>query len=144
MIISIAIVAAIAVTLMYMGKPTVLEVNGTATMEPRTLENGLVIEDVVIGEGDEIKAGDTAVMHYTGTFDDGSKFDSSLDRGTPFEFVLGSGMVIQGWEQGIPGMRVGGKRKLTIPYELGYGENGYGPIPAKATLHFDVELVGIK
>jgi len=104
----------------------------------------LKIETLKEGTGAAAKAGDTISVHYTGTFLDGKKFDSSLDRGTPFEFTLGGGQVIQGWDQGLVGMKVGEQRKLTIPYQLGYGENGYGSIPAKATLIFEVELLAIK
>lgn len=96
------------------------------------------------GSGEEAKAGDTVEVHYTGTLLDGSKFDSSVDRGQPFSFPLGAGMVIQGWDQGIVGMKVGEKVKLTIPAELGYGAMGYPPvIPANATLIFEVELLAI-
>ena len=100
----------------------------------------------IIKKGDETKAktGDTVIMHYTGTFEDGAKFDSSVDRDQPFSFTLGSGMVIEGWELGVEGMGKGEKRKLTVPYHLAYGENGYGPIPPKATLIFEVELLDIK
>ena len=106
----------------------------------------LKIEDIVEGKGPEVKAGDTVVMHYTGTFaDDGEKFDSSVDRGIPFETVIGVGHVIKGWDQGVPGMKVGGKRKLTIPYMLAYGESGAGDvIPPGADLVFEVELLEIK
>lgn len=104
----------------------------------------LKIEDIKIGTGREVKSGDTVIMHYTGTLEDGTKFDSSLDRNQPFETQIGVGRVIKGWDQGIPDMKVGGKRKLTIPYQLAYGENGYGPIPPKATLIFEVELLNIK
>jgi FKBP-type peptidyl-prolyl cis-trans isomerase len=104
----------------------------------------LKIEDIKVGTGREVKSGDTVVMHYAGTFEDGSKFDNSYDRGQPFETQIGVGQVIQGWDQGVPGMKVGGKRKLTIPYQLAYGENAYGPIPPKATLIFEVELISIK
>lgn len=96
------------------------------------------------GKGEEAKQGDVVVVHYTGIFEDGEKFDSSVDRGEPFEFNLGAGQVIQGWDLGVTGMKAGEKRKLTIPYHLAYGEFGYGPIPPKATLIFDVELLEIK
>jgi peptidylprolyl isomerase len=105
----------------------------------------LQVEDIVVGDGAEVTSGDTVVMHYTGTFEDGTKFDSSYDRNKPFETPIGKGAVIQGWDEGVPGMRVGGKRKLIIPYNLGYGENGSPPaIPPKATLIFEVELLEIK
>lgn len=103
----------------------------------------LVIEDTLVGEGEEAQSGDKVSMHYTGTLTDGSKFDSSLDRGEPFEFTIGAGEVIQGWEQGIPGMRVGGTRTLTIPADLGYGANERPGIPANSTLIFEVELLEI-
>ena len=105
----------------------------------------LKIEDLKIGTGREVKSGDTVVMHYVGTLDDGEKFDSSYDRGFPFETQIGVGHVIKGWDQGIPGMKIGGKRKLTIPSDLGYGSQGAGlVIPPFATLIFEVELVDIK
>ena len=103
-----------------------------------------MIEDIKVGEGAEAKAGDTVSVHYTGWLTNGTKFDSSVDRGTPFEFNLGAGEVIKGWDQGVAGMKVGGKRKLTIPPDLGYGDRGAGAlIPPGATLVFDVELLGI-
>ncbi len=96
------------------------------------------------GSGVEAKAGDTVAVHYTGTLENGSKFDSSLDRGTPFQFPLGAGMVIKGWDQGVAGMKVGEKVKLTIPASMGYGEYGHPPvIPGNATLIFEVELLKI-
>jgi FKBP-type peptidyl-prolyl cis-trans isomerase len=102
-------------------------------------------EDVAVGSGAEALAGSTVKVHYTGTLKNGTKFDSSRDRNEPFEFTLGKGMVIQGWDKGVVGMKVGGKRKLTIPSELGYGDKGSPPkIPPKATLLFDVELVEVK
>lgn len=103
------------------------------------------IEDVEVGTGKEVKPGDTVVMHYTGTFDDGEKFDSSVDRGVPFETRIGKGEVIEGWDKGVPGMKVGGKRKLYIPYTMAYGDEGAGDvIPPLADLIFDVELLDIK
>ncbi|MBU2539770.1 FKBP-type peptidyl-prolyl cis-trans isomerase [Patescibacteria group bacterium] len=102
------------------------------------------IEVLKEGTGEASKTGDTVSVHYVGTLEDGTKFDSSIDRGASFSFILGENSVIQGWEKGVLGMKVGEKRKLTIPYELAYGEAGYPPmIPPKATLIFEVELLGI-
>jgi FKBP-type peptidyl-prolyl cis-trans isomerase len=109
----------------------------------KIMEN-LKIEDVVVGEGEAAKIGDTVSVDYTGTLMDGTKFDSSYDRGVPISFKLGMGQVIKGWEVGIEGMKVGGTRKLTIPPEFGYGNNPVGPIPAGSTLQFEVKLVQIK
>lgn len=109
------------------------------------LPNGLQILDVVIGPGREAKEGDVVAAHYAGTLEDGTKFDSSYDRGQPFSFILGGGMVIKGWDLGLVGMKVGGKRKLIIPSALGYGARGAGGvIPPNATLHFDIELLGVE
>jgi FKBP-type peptidyl-prolyl cis-trans isomerase len=105
----------------------------------------LQIEELTVGAGAEAQAGNTVDVHYTGWLTDGSKFDSSLDRGKPFSFELGAGRVIQGWDRGVAGMKVGGKRKLTIPPELGYGERGAGHvIPPGATLVFEVELLAVR
>jgi len=105
----------------------------------------LKIETLKEGAGEAIKNGDTAVVHYTGTLLDGTKFDSSVDRGQPFSFQLGAGRVIAGWEQGVLGMKVGEKRKLTIAPELGYGASGAGGvIPPNAPLIFEVELLEIR
>lgn len=105
----------------------------------------LKIEDIKVGDGAEAVAGKSVSVHYTGTLTDGKKFDSSLDRGQPFRFQLGAGQVIQGWDKGVAGMKVGGKRKLTIPSHLGYGERGAGGvIPPNATLIFEVELLGVE
>ena len=109
-----------------------------------TTKSGLKYKDLKVGDGDEAKAGKTVVVHYTGTFTDGKKFDSSLDRNEPFEFELGAKMVIAGWDEGVAGMKVGGKRKLMIPFELAYGERGRGKIPPKADLIFEVELLKVK
>lgn len=111
------------------------------------LENGLEYQDIVIGSADqEAKNGDKVFAHYTGTLENGSKFDSSYDRGEPFSFVLGGGMVIQGWDLGLLGMKVGGKRKLIIPPKLGYGDRniGNGLIPPNSTLYFDIELMNLQ
>ncbi len=119
----------------------------------QAMELGLIIQDNKIGDGVEVKAGDIAVMHYTGWLyeetkpqNKGDKFDSSLDRGKPYSFPLGAGRVIKGWDLGVAGMKVGGRRTLIIPSELGYGERGRpgGPIPGGATLVFDVELLELK
>lgn len=111
-----------------------------------TTNSGLQIQDEVMGTGMEAVAGKMVSVHYTGTLTDGKKFDSSLDRGTPFSFVLGAGQVIQGWDEGVAGMKIGGKRKLTIPPELGYGNQniGGGLIPPNSTLIFEVELLDVK
>ncbi len=104
----------------------------------------LQIEDLQVGTGKEAKAGQSVSVHYTGTLTSGAKFDSSRDRNEPFEFALGAGMVIKGWDQGVAGMKVGGRRKLTIPPELGYGPMGYPPvIPPNSTLIFDIELIEV-
>lgn len=102
------------------------------------------VEKITAGAGPAPKHGDTVTVHYTGWLTDGTKFDSSLDRDDPFSFVLGAGQVIQGWDQGVAGMRVGDKARLTIPPELAYGQQGFpGAIPPNATLVFEVELLSI-
>ncbi len=104
----------------------------------------LTTEDLTVGTGAEARAGRTVTVHYVGTLDDGTRFDASRDRGTPFSFPLGRGRVIQGWDRGVAGMRVGGVRRLVIPSELGYGDAGAPPvIPPRATLHFEVELLEV-
>jgi FKBP-type peptidyl-prolyl cis-trans isomerase len=110
-----------------------------------TTESGLKYADVVVGNGREAMLGDTATVHYTGWLTDGKKFDSSVDRKEPFSFRVGAGQVIKGWDEGVAGMKIGGKRKLTIPPQLGYGARGAGGvIPPNATLIFDVELLGLR
>ncbi|PIU00166.1 MAG: peptidylprolyl isomerase [Bdellovibrionales bacterium CG10_big_fil_rev_8_21_14_0_10_45_34] len=106
---------------------------------PTTLQS----KDVKVGEGDEAKSGDKVKVHYVGTLMDGTKFDSSRDRNEPFEFDIGKGMVIKGWDEGVAGMKKGGVRELVIPPSLGYGDQAVGPIPANSTLKFEVELVEI-
>jgi peptidylprolyl isomerase len=132
---------------------TIIPVN-TAIAEPQgstmtTTPSGLQIEDTVVGSGASPQTGQTCVMHYTGWLykdgEKGNKFDSSLDRGQPFEFPIGTGRVIKGWDEGVASMKVGGKRTLIIPAALGYGARGAsGVIPPNATLIFDVELLDIK
>ena len=110
-----------------------------------TTKSGLKYVDQKVGDGKEAKSGDTVEVHYTGWLKDGKKFDSSLDRKEPFSFKLGAGKVIKGWDEGVAGMKVGGKRKLMIPPELGYGARGAGNvIPPNAELVFEVELLKIK
>jgi len=110
-----------------------------------TTASGLQYQDVVVGTGAEAKAGNTVSVHYTGWLTDGTQFDSSRDRGQPIEFQIGTPYIIQGWNEGITGMKVGGKRKLTIPPSIAYGAEGRPPvIPPNATLKFDIELMGVK
>jgi len=113
-------------------------------MPSTTTPSGLIIEELVLGEGAAAAAGQSVTVHYTGWLTSGKKFDSSKDRDDPFVFPLGAGHVIRGWDEGVQGMKVGGSRKLTIPPELGYGARGAGGvIPPNATLVFEVELLGI-
>jgi FKBP-type peptidyl-prolyl cis-trans isomerase FkpA len=113
-------------------------------MSQTTTSSGLVFEELTVGSGDAATLGQTVSVHYTGWLADGTKFDSSRDRNEPFEFPLGAGYVIRGWDEGVQGMRVGGVRKLTIPPALGYGARGAGGvIPPNATLTFEVELLEI-
>ncbi len=116
----------------------------TTTMENKTLGDGLEITDEVIGTGTEATAGENVTVNYVGTLTNGTKFDSSYDRNQPFSFVLGASRVIKGWDEGVLGMKVGGKRKLIIPPSLAYGENGVpGVIPPNSTLIFEIELLGV-
>jgi FKBP-type peptidyl-prolyl cis-trans isomerase FkpA len=113
-------------------------------MSEKITDSGLKIEELVEGDGQLAEAGQQVSVHYTGWLLDGDKFDSSVDRNQPFQFALGKGMVIRGWDEGVAGMKVGGKRRLTIPPQLGYGAQGAGGvIPPNATLVFDVELLAI-
>ena len=106
--------------------------------------SGLKINDLELGNGGTAEPGRKLTVHYTGFFEDGSKFDSSYDYDQPFQFVLGDGLVIAGWELGLLGMKEGGRRELTIPPQLAYGANGYGPIPSNATLRFEIELIAVE
>jgi|TARA_Y100000310_G_scaffold345555_1_gene466465 peptidylprolyl isomerase len=127
-----------------LGVGSVAGVIGSESEEAQVSESGLITQDMVTGDGDEAAPGVIATVHYTGQLADGTVFDSSLNRGTPFQFVIGAGQVIQGWEEGISGMKVGGKRILVIPSELGYGSTQVGPIPPNSTLLFEVELLGVE
>lgn len=116
----------------------------TTYKETKTMD-GLIMQDLVLGTGTEATPGKKITVNYSGTLVDGTKFDSSYDRGVPFSFNLGAGEVIKGWDEGFTGMKVGGKRKLTIPPELGYGAQGAGgAIPPNATLIFEVELLKVE
>jgi FKBP-type peptidyl-prolyl cis-trans isomerase len=143
----IAIVTFVATTLFAQGgskkpdtsAPTKVTGDGTKTAD------GLQYWDIKVGTGPAATAGQTVKVHYTGWLTNGKKFDSSVDRGEPFTFPLGGGQVIKGWDEGVAGMKVGGKRQLRIPPQLGYGDRGAGGvIPANATLIFDVELLGVR
>jgi FKBP-type peptidyl-prolyl cis-trans isomerase len=116
--------------------------NSTSTQS----SSGLIIEDIRLGDGQEVKSGQSATFNYLGTLSDGTKFDSSYDRGTPFTTKIGVGQVIAGWDEGIPGMKIGGKRKLTIPGNLAYGPRGIpqAGIGPNATLIFEVELISVQ
>jgi peptidylprolyl isomerase len=133
---------------------TIAPTNAIITGEPATAganmdniittEGGLQIQDLTTGTGKEVKSGDTVTVNYLGTLTNGTKFDSSYDRNQPFTTQIGVGQVIQGWDKGIIGMKVGGKRKLTIPPALGYGSQPAGSIPPNSTLVFEVELLSVK
>lgn len=116
----------------------------TAAIGTLSPENPLIIQDTVVGTGAEAKTGDTVAVQYVGTLTDGTKFDSSIDRGEPFSFTLGAGQVIPGWDQGIVGMKEGGTRMLLIAPELAYGAQAVGPIPANSALQFEVQLIKVE
>jgi len=146
----IAAIAILAIVLLFYfsGKFFPQKENGSSDSNMNkeiVTENGLKIQDIKTGDGGEAENGNTVTAHYTGMLLDGTKFDSSLDRGTPFSFQLGSGQVIAGWDRGVLGMKAGGKRKLTIPPDLAYGEQGIpGAIPPNATLIFEIELLSVQ
>jgi FKBP-type peptidyl-prolyl cis-trans isomerase len=140
-----AAVAVVALTAVF-GDLAVADEKKEGEEKFTTTKSGLKYVDQKVGDGAEAKAGSKVKVHYTGTLENGKKFDSSLDRNEPFGLTLGAGMVIKGWDEGLQGMKVGGKRKLVIPPELGYGERGTpgGPIPGNATLIFVVEMLEVK
>ena len=120
------------------------EPSAGAVGEVITTKSGLQYVDLVIGEGPEVRRGDTVRVHYIGRLDDGTVFDSSRPRGQPFAFPVGRGKVIRGWDEGVVGMQIGGKRKLVIPSKLAYGKSGFGNvIPPNSTLTFEIELLGL-
>lgn len=118
--------------------------SATASPKPTTSSTKLEIEDLKEGQGDEVKSGDTIEVNYVGTLENGQKFDSSYDRNQTFTTEIGTGKVIKGWDMGLLGMKLGGKRRLTIPPSLGYGSQATGSIPPNSTLIFEIELVSIK
>ena len=140
-----SICALVMFTLILGGERTMAAAENSTTSQEVTTASGLKYVDQVLGTGDVATAGKNTTVHYTGWLENGKQFDSSVDRGQPFSFPLGAGHVIKGWDEGVQGMKVGGKRKLTIPSDLGYGSRGAGGvIPPNATLIFDVELLGVK
>ncbi len=147
-----AIVLIVGLVLAFAHKPTLDTANKQPSKQTTNQEKKIVTPettqlqstDEVVGTGDEAVAGKSVSVNYLGTLTDGTKFDSSYDRNQPFEFKLGGGQVIQGWDQGVAGMKVGGKRKLVIPASLGYGAQANGSIPANSTLVFEIELLAVK
>jgi peptidylprolyl isomerase len=137
----VSLILAIGSSLLMSGLNTAQSASPTAI----TTATGLQYIDQTVGTGPSPQKGQKVTVHYTGTLENGTKFDSSKDRGTPFTFTIGVGQVIKGWDEGVSTMKVGGVRKLIIPADLGYGSRGAGAvIPANATLHFDVELISVE
>ncbi len=138
----IAVAVSLAfITYMFAGGLIMNLFNPQTTVNTQT---GVKIQDLVMGQGATAEAGDNVTVHYVGTLESGKVFDSSIDRGAPFTFTLGVGQVIKGWDVGVDGMQVGGKRKLTISPSFGYGAQTVGPIPANSTLIFEVQLLDVK
>jgi len=143
LLIPLAVLVSVSACSKKVEEPAEQEFKPTKPPPPPPGPKELVKEDVVVGTGPEAKVGDKVKVHYTGTLFNGTQFDSSVGR-EPFEFEIGKGSVIKGWDQGVPGMKIGGKRKLTIPSDLAYGESGSGDkIPPSSPLKFDIELLGI-
>lgn len=143
LIVAVLVVAIGAIVVLGLKSPKA-EVTQTPATQNMNETQSLKIEDLTVGTGKTAENGDTVTVNYKGTLTNGKQFDSSYDRGQPFKFTLGAGQVIAGWDQGLLGMKVGGKRKLTIPPELGYGSRGAGAdIPPNATLIFEVELLDV-
>lgn len=145
--IGIAVVAALAVVALFLffinPFKVAMQVPTGSSQAAAPLQNGLVVQDEVVGTGAEARPGDIISVNYTGKFQNGTVFDTSVGR-APFEFTLGAGQVIKGWDQGVAGMKVGGKRLLIVPPDLAYGSQDYGPIPANSILVFEVDLLGVK
>ncbi|MFZ2522275.1 MAG: FKBP-type peptidyl-prolyl cis-trans isomerase [Minisyncoccia bacterium] len=125
------------------GQDLISLLNGSASTN-MSQDSGLQVNDSVVGTGMEAQAGKKLTVHYTGMFSDGKVFDSSVQSGTPFQFALGAGQVIKGWDEGLVGMKVGGRRIIIVPSEYGYGPNDYGPIPGGSTLIFEIELLKVE
>jgi len=144
LITGVAVTAGVAVVLLFFvfGNPFAVVEQGLSANALGGIGGQLIVQDVLVGTGAEATIGSVVSVHYTGLFQDGTIFDSSVG-GSPFQFILGAGQVIPGWDQGLQGMRVGGTRLLIIPPDLAYGPQGYGPIPPDTTLTFEVELVDI-
>ncbi len=147
LLIGVGIIAVVIVIFIFSGSKETSSnesMNGQNQEVTQTTPDGLQITDEIIGTGDEAVVGKLVTVDYVGTLTNGVKFDSSVDRGMPFTFTLGAGDVIKGWDEGVQGMKVGGKRKLVVPPSLGYGSVDYGPIPGNSTLVFEVELLDVK
>jgi peptidylprolyl isomerase/FKBP-type peptidyl-prolyl cis-trans isomerase FkpA len=141
----IAVVAGIFIVgFFFVFGPTLAAIFNPNISQNMNTQPKLISTDTVVGTGEVAETGDLVTVHYTGRFVDGRVFDSSIARGEPFQFVLGTGQVIAGWDQGIVGMKVGGTRELSIPPELGYGKDDYGPIPGNSTLIFDIQLLKVQ
>jgi FKBP-type peptidyl-prolyl cis-trans isomerase len=136
----IAVALGIALVAFFLYGNVIMNLFRSPNPTPVQQQNGVIVEDLVIGQGEEAQPGDNLVVDYTGTLQNGQVFDSSKDKNAPFSLVLGKGMVIRGWDEGLVGMKEGGVRRLTISPEYGYGDRAIGPIPPNSTLIFEVEL----